>query len=174
MDPHEEFLGLLLRHQSELKTFVSALVRDSHACDDLLQEIALILWREFEQYDRARSFGAWARGIAAKKLLQHWEKLGRIPVPFSPAAIQGVVDAFDRREPQAGPQMEALRDCLEQLTPRSRRLVDLRYQETLALPKIAERTGSTLEAIHKALVRIRQQLRECVQRRLAELDGGPA
>jgi RNA polymerase sigma-70 factor (ECF subfamily) len=172
MDPHEEFLGLLLRHQGELRMFVSALVRDAHACDDLMQEIALVLWREFERYDRGRPFGAWARGIAAKKLLQRWERLGRIPVPFSPAAIQAVVEAFDRREPREGPQAEALRGCLEQLPPRSRRLVELRYQEALPLPEIAEQTGSTVEAVHKALVRIRQQLRDCVQRRLADWSGG--
>jgi DNA-directed RNA polymerase specialized sigma24 family protein len=50
--------------------------------------------------------------------------------------------------------------------------VELRYQEALPLPEIAEQTGSTLEAVHKALVRIRQQLRDCVQRRLADWSGG--
>ncbi len=172
MDPHEEFLGLLLRHQNELRVFVGALVRDVHACDDLLQEIALVLWREFERYDRSRSFGAWARGVAAKKLLQRWEKLGRIPIPFSPEAIRAIVDAFERREPQAGPQAETLRSCLERLPPRSRRLVDLRYQEAQGLAAIAQQTNSSLDAVHKALVRIRQQLRECVQQRLVELNGG--
>jgi RNA polymerase sigma-70 factor (ECF subfamily) len=82
-----------------------------------------------------------------------------------------VVESFDRREPREGPRARALRDCLEQLTPRSRQLVDLRYHEALALPGIAEQTGSTLEAVHKALVRIRQRLRDCVERRLVEMEG---
>lgn len=170
MDAHEEFIGLLLRHQGELRAFLRSLVRDVHVCEDLLQEIAALLWREFDRFDRSRSFGAWARGVAAKKLLQHWDKAGRIPIPFSPAAIQAIVEAFDRRElpqPHSAPQADALQTCVERLSTRARQLLTLRYDHAFGLPEIAARTGASLDAVHKALVRIRKQLRECVERHLS-------
>src|SRR5258708_34106656 len=88
MDTHVEFMTLFLRHQAEVKAFIGSLVRDRHGRDDLLQEVALILWEKFPLYDPARSFGAWARGIAAKQVMQRWEKTRRLPMPFAPQTIQ--------------------------------------------------------------------------------------
>jgi RNA polymerase sigma-70 factor (ECF subfamily) len=172
MDPHEEFLGLFVRQQADLRAFVGSLVRDREARDDVLQEVALVLWREFHRYDRRRPFGAWARGIAAKKIMQRWEQTNRQSLVFSPEAVQAVLDAYERTEPTASLKADALQHCLEQLPDKSRHLLALRYEEALKLHQIAERLNSTLDAVHKALSRIRSRLQECVERRLAAVQGG--
>src|SRR5947209_8271641 len=117
---HVEFMALFLRHQAELKAFIGSLVRDRHARDDLLQEVALVLWEKFSAYDPGRSFGAWARGIAANKVMQRWEKAGRLPLPFAPAAIQALLDAFERTEASTSAHGVALERCLEDLPEKSR------------------------------------------------------
>jgi RNA polymerase sigma-70 factor (ECF subfamily) len=167
MGSQAEFLTLFLKHQVEVRAFLGALVRDPHARDDLFQEVALVLWGEFDRYDHGRSFGAWARGVAAKKVLQRWEREARRPVPFSPEAIQALLDGYERTEAAASLRAEALRHCLERLPDRSRRLLELRYDESLKLAQIAERLRATLDAVHKALCRLRTRLHECVERRLA-------
>jgi RNA polymerase sigma-70 factor (ECF subfamily) len=167
MDTHAEFMMLFLRHQAELKAFIGSLVRDRHARDDLFQEVALILWEKFSAYDPGRSFGAWARGIAAKKVMQSWEKAGRLPLPFAPAAIQALLDAFERTEASTSAQGVALERCMEDLPEKSRQLLALRYEQALSLGQIAERVGSTLAAVDKALARLRARLQECVEQRLA-------
>jgi RNA polymerase sigma-70 factor (ECF subfamily) len=170
MDGREDFLKQFLRHQSDLRAFIGSLVRDPYARDDLFQEVALILWRQFEAYDPARSFGAWARGIAANKILQHRPADGRAPTALAPEAVSAVRDAYDRTESaaaDANPRAEALRDCVEQLPDKSRGLLQLRYERSLRLGDIAAQVSSTLEAVHKALSRIRLRLSECVGRKLA-------
>lgn len=169
MDAHGEFLTLFLRHQVGVRAFIGSLVRDPHAREDLFQEVALVLWQEYPRYDPARPFGAWARGIAANKVLQRWHREARLPVPFAPEAIQALLDAFDRTEAAESARAEALQLCLEQLPERSRRLLDLRYGESLKLGQIAERVHSTLDAVHKALSRLRAALQLCVHRRLEAL-----
>ncbi len=164
MDAHEEFLKLLLRHQPDLKAFVASMVRDRAAAEDLFQEICLALWQGFGSYERGRPFGAWARGVAGKKLLQSREKTRRVPLAFSPQAIQAVLEAYDRTEPQA--RTEGLRDCIEKLPDRSRELLALRYEKSMKLGEIARHAGSTLDAVHKTLSRIREALEECLKRRL--------
>src|SRR5262245_56589088 len=104
VDLQEEFLTLFVGCQREIRAFIGSLVRGSHDCDDLVQEVALTLWKEFSRYDRSRSFGAWARGIAAVKLMQRWDKIKRLPVALSPEAIQAVAVAFDRSEASASSQ----------------------------------------------------------------------
>jgi RNA polymerase sigma-70 factor (ECF subfamily) len=167
MDPQGEFLKLFLAHQVGLQAFIGSLVRDREARDDLLQEVALILWHEFPRYDRARPFGAWARGVAANKVLQRFSKDARLPIPFSPQAIQALLDAYERTETNESLRGEALRQCLELLPEKSRQLLVLRYERSLKLHEIAGRLRTTLDAVHKALSRIRARLQECVENRLA-------
>ena len=162
---NEEFLKLFLRHQGDLRAFLGSVVRDRAAAEDLFQEISLVLWKNFSAYDATRPFGAWARGIAVKKVLQGREKSRRLPLAFSPRAIQAVLDAYDRTEKLA-PDPIHLRDCITKLPPRSQSLLALRYERSLKLGEIAREVGSTLDAIHKLLSRIRENLQECLQRRL--------
>jgi RNA polymerase sigma-70 factor (ECF subfamily) len=167
MDPQTEFLTLFLKHQVAVRAFIGSLVRDRHARDDLFQEVALTLWHEFSRYDRSRPFGAWARGIAANKVLQRWHKDNRLPVPFAPEAIGALLDAYDRTEQTESSKAEALEHCLEELPEKSKQLLALRYERSLKLAEIAERLQTTMDAVHKALSRIRDRLQQCVERRLA-------
>ena len=63
MDRHAEFLRRFVECEGQLRAFIGALVRDRHGREDLVQEVALTLWQEFERYDAARPFAAWARGV---------------------------------------------------------------------------------------------------------------
>jgi len=167
LDAHSQFLKRFLQHESDLKAFIGSLVRDPHARDDLFQDVALVLWEKYESYDPARSFGAWARGIAGKRIMQRWEREGRTPLPFSPRAIEAIAEAYERTASTASDRASALELCLERLPRRSRHLLTMRYEEGLTLRAIAGRLGSTLDAVHKALSRIRSRLQKCVQKRLA-------
>jgi RNA polymerase sigma-70 factor (ECF subfamily) len=162
MDPNAEFLKLFLRHQGDLKAFLASVVRDRAQIEDLFQEVSLVLWQSFKDYDPARPFGAWARGIAANKVLQAREKTRRFPLAFSPAALQAVLEAYDRTEPERGDQMDRMRRCISKLPEKSRRLLALRYEESLKLGEIALRAGSTLDAVHKMLSRIREAVQACM------------
>src|SRR5690606_7013505 len=134
--------------------FIGSVVRDPHGCEDVFQDVALTLWKEYDRYDPSRPFGAWARGIAAKKLLQRWNRQGRLPISLSPEAIQAVAAAFDRTEPVAPDRAEALQQCLKTLPEKSRRLLAMRYEEARKLPQIAEELQATLDALYQALSRI--------------------
>ncbi len=167
MGTHEDFLKLFLKHQDGVRAFLGSVVRDRAAADDLFQEVSLALFESFAHYDPARPFGAWARGIAVKKVLQGREKSRRIPLAFSPQAIEAVLGAYDRTEP-TGPDPADLRDCVSKLPPRSQNLLALRYERSLKLGEIAKEVGGTLDAVHKTLSRIREALQECLQRRIQE------
>ena len=51
--------------------------------------------------------------------------------------------------------------------------VALRYEQALSLGQIAQQIGSTLDAVHKALSRLRARLQECVEQRLAAAGESP-
>ena len=88
MNRQDEFLKLLLRHQTEVKAFIGSVVLDRHLQDDVFQEVAVALWQQMDRYDWDLPFAAWARGIAANKILQMRDQNARFPVAFSPETIQ--------------------------------------------------------------------------------------
>ena len=167
MDRQTDFLRLFLECEGQIRAFTGALIRDRHTREDVVQEVAMTLWQEFHRYDPTRPFGAWARGVAAHKIMQRWDKAGRTPRPFSPAAVQSLLDACDRAEAKTSLRAEALEDCIEALPEKSRHLLALRYRELLGVERIAGELQTTVDAVYQALSRLRTRLAECVERRLA-------
>jgi RNA polymerase sigma-70 factor (ECF subfamily) len=56
-----------------------------------------------------------------------------------------------------------LRDCVEQLAPKSRQLVSGRYDDGWKAPDLAAHLNMTPAAVRQALVRIRLQLKRCIE-----------
>jgi RNA polymerase sigma-70 factor (ECF subfamily) len=70
-----------------------------------------------------------------------------------------------------------LRECLQRLDPRDQQLFQLRYAEDLKPAAIGERLGIAANTVSKALQRLRDQLRICVDRAAASaraVEGGRA
>lgn len=167
----ELFLSLFLPQQSAVRAFIRSIVWDRSRCEDLFQEVALVLWREFDRYDPARPFGPWARGVAAKVALKGRRDVARGSLALSPAAVDALEGAFQQLSAEeagfAGPERQiALSDCLSKLPDKTRRLVQLRYVAALSAADIANTVRSTPEAVQKALTRARATLQSCVERRL--------
>jgi RNA polymerase sigma-70 factor (ECF subfamily) len=163
---HDDFLLLFLRCESDLKAFIGSLVLDPHQRADVFQEVGLALWRQIDSYDPARPFGAWARGIAAKKVLQLREKSARLPIAFAPETIDAILQAYDRTEADSADRADALRQCVERLPEKSRQLLARRYEDNLSCDAIARELGASVEAVYQNLSRIRGRLEECIRRRL--------
>jgi RNA polymerase sigma-70 factor (ECF subfamily) len=163
----KKFIEGFLACQDDIKAFVRSLVRDHAAADELFQDIALTMWEKFDTYDSDRPFGAWVRGIALNKVLQYRGKSRRTPIPFSPEAIEAVLDAYEVRQQRAHPALDALERCLKPLPQKSLEMLSMRYGQSWTVREIAEAIGSNIAAVHKALARLRSRLLDCVQRRLA-------
>lgn len=164
MSQHEVFLSYLSRSEVDLRALVGAAMHDFHAGEEVFQEIALTLWQKFSQYDLSRPFGAWARGVAAKKMMERFSRDRRRPLVFSPEAIHNLVEAAERSDFRPTPDFEALDHCLGKLPAKSRQLLGLRYGQDQPAAAIAAQTGFTETAVRQALSRLRRRLRDCMER----------
>jgi len=162
----DKFVVLFLREQNDLRAFIGSIVQDRHAVDDVYQDCAMTLWKQFDLYDEARSFGAWARGVAVNLIRQRLHQDRRFPVAFSPETIHAVLDVYDRTASTAAPRREALAECLKELPDHSRRLLVQRYELNHKPAGIAQATGRTVNAIYQALSRIRAGLEQCIRSKL--------
>jgi RNA polymerase sigma-70 factor (ECF subfamily) len=167
MSQHEVFLSYLSRCEVDLRALVGAAMHDFHAGEEVFQEIALTLWQNFSQYDPSRPFGAWARGVAAKKLMERFRRDRRRPLVFSPESIRKLVEAAERSDLRPGPDFEALDHCLGKLPAKSRQLLRLRYGQDQPVAAVAAQTRAAETAVCQALSRLRRRLRDCMERYMA-------
>lgn len=172
MNSPDQFLPLFLEAQPDLRAFIGAMIRDPAAREDIFQEVSMILWNSFAKFDRARSFGAWARGIAARKILESHRLRARLPESVPPEVIEAVAEGFDSDFSSSVWQKRetALNKCIDQLPERSGALITDRYTKGRSIEEIADDSGLTVDAIYQALSRLRKQLRDCVDRRLTQLN----
>jgi RNA polymerase sigma-70 factor (ECF subfamily) len=172
MSNNDRFLPLFLEAQPDLRAFIGAMVRDPVAREDVFQEVSMVLWKSFGKFDPTRSFGAWARGVAARKIMEDRRLRARLPESISPEVLEAVAAGFEPDETSQKWQARerALKECIEQLPPRSGDLVAQRYAKGTEIDELAESTGMSIDAIYQALSRLRRQLRDCVQRRMAQVN----
>jgi len=168
-----QFTKLWTEAQPAVAMYVRAMVRDAHAASDILQNTAVLLLRKFEEWDSSRDFLPWAMGFAKFELLAHHRDSGRDRLVFDESLLSALAESWPCVMSEVGHEQSALQDCLETLAPKAREIVKLRYFGDLKMPEVAERLGSTAGAVRIALMRIRRQLADCVQRRL-QIDGGEA
>lgn len=160
---------MFLDHQDDLRAFIGAVVRDATQRDDVFQEVAMALWKGFDNYDSQRPFGAWARGVAKNRVLKHYRSEGRVPVAMTPAAVEATLNAFDAIESvdgQGDAWKDALETCLQRLPAHSRKILSMRYDRETDISAMATILRKTVAAIYQSLSRIRKQLEICMRERL--------
>ena len=173
---HKVFLPLLMSCQADLRAYVTVMVRDWQAVDDIMQETVVVLWEKFAEYDTSRPFGAWARGCARLQVMAYYQKQKRSKLVFGEAASAAIEAAMAEMEEQASESQAeaALRQCMDKLNERPRTLLQLRYQEQLGLEDISQRMRMSLAAVKKSMLRTRNLLRDCCAGVLGRQQQGDA
>ena len=159
--------------QPVVSAFVVSAVRDFAARDDVLQETAVAVMESFERYDPERPFVAWALGIAQNQVRLYFRRTQRDRLVFDDDVVAQLAVAFGSTPPEQLQPLGFLRGCLDQLEGRARELCELRYGRDLKPAAIAKSLGMTANSVAKALQRIRDQLRECLERKAAVEGGMP-
>jgi RNA polymerase sigma-70 factor (ECF subfamily) len=151
--------------QPKVSAFVTSVVRDFHDRDDIVQDIAVAVFESFDSYDSDRPFVAWAMGVARNQVRLYLRRCQRDRLVFDPATIECLEAAFTGVPAGESRELDFLQDCIRELDGRGRQLCELRYQKRLKPAAISQAIGMAGTAVRKALQRIREQLRSCVQKR---------
>ena len=163
-----DFPTLYLPVQATLRSYLRALVgADTHA-DDVLQEVALTLWQEFEHYDPSRPFLNWAMGVARNRAARWRRRQSRERLRFRPEVEAALAEDFAALEDELEGQRRALRSCLQRLGDQARHLLRERYELGRSLGEIADLQRRSLNAVSKQLGRVRETLGRCTRRLLQE------
>ena len=168
-------LEAVTKYWTEAMPLVAAFLRTGvhrmHDAQDLLQDVAVEVTRQFGSYDRQKSFNGWALGIARNKLREYYRETAMDRRVLNDVAMARFKEALEEVGRESNEISEALHRCMERVDPRARKLLELRYVEDLTYPQIAGRTSATTTAVKVALHRLRGALLRCVEERIAADKG---
>jgi RNA polymerase sigma-70 factor, ECF subfamily len=168
-DKSKVFLRLFLQNERRLYAYILTLLPNRADADDVLQEASLVMWDKFDEHTPPDDFAAWGCRIAYFKVLDFYKKCQRSRVKFSQAMLERVAETAIEQTGvlQLDARRDALAGCIEKLSARDRDLLSRRFTPGATTQSTSEQVGRSVDAVYKALARVRQALFECVQRALA-------
>ena len=166
----DRVLKQALECRVELVAYARAVLGDYAAAEDAVQEAMLVVVKKFDQFQEGTSMLAWCRAIVRLEVLRMKQQRQRertLSERLLDDAIDAAFDEFQtaQRRDDAESWQQALEGCLERVPERGRSVLKARFVDELSYQQIGERVGMTLEAVRKALFRLKKQVRSCVETR---------
>jgi RNA polymerase sigma-70 factor, ECF subfamily len=163
----EAFVQHLVGEQVRLLNYITVLLADPHAANNVLQETNLVLWRKASEFELGTSFSAWAQKVAYWQVQAYVRDKVRDRHVFSEELIDQLAN-HDYQESEETETRVALRHCLKNASKPNIELLRSRYEDGMSIAALAASVGKTTSAIKVRLMRIRQALQKCIERSLAE------
>jgi len=160
---HERFTRLLLDSEPVMLRSILVMVPNRADAREIVQETAVALWRQFASYDPKRPFVNWAMGfvrIETRRFLARQKRRNQLT-----EEAMTILEQEMERQPEFSNSLEThLSTCMSKLPDKQFRLIQGYYHDGRSPEWLSNREGRTVEAIYKAIQRIRRDLQTCIER----------
>jgi RNA polymerase sigma-70 factor, ECF subfamily len=159
-----EFDTLYARYFSDVLTFIGRRVADRDLAAELAQETFLRAFGARTRFDPSRPVWPWLQQIAQNLIRNALRDEHRRRTPLrSLGGAEMLVDSDRLTDPEASyentERVAGIRTALEELSPRSRRVLLRRCDEAASYDEIAAAEGLTNDAVKSVLKRARRTFR---------------
>lgn len=153
----DQLTALLRRHAGLIHKIAHAYCREPSDREDVVQEIAVQLWRARDRYDPRFRETTWIYRIALNVAISHFRRErrhrgARVPLDEAPIAVAPV---------EIGGELALLLRCIDELGALDRALV-LLYLDGNDHAAIAEVVGTSPSNVGTRLHRIKDRLRSAL------------
>lgn len=164
------FQAELERRFDRLVLICRFIARNQDRADDLAQEVIVAALKYRASYNPAYDLGAWLGGIARNLAKRRQYDPRTVPLFDAMADEFESTLASDDTMTVSGAadyevELKALRECIAEISPKNRQLVDMRYTENLRSAAIADRLKIQEDAVRARLMRIRKSLGRCIRKK---------
>ena len=158
MGDKEAFAGLIERYQRPLRYFVSRLLDDAQASEDLLQDTWLTVIGRISGLKKPEAFSIWLYRIARNKVYHQlrkkkvWSKL--IENFEAPNEIEDDIVSLE--------DIAKVHECLKKLRPEHKEVLMLRFLEQMSYQQISQvmncNVGTVRSRIYYAKLALKKEL----------------
>ncbi len=161
----EDITATLLTERLPLTAFFASVTRDFHLAEDVFQEVCVKAVARAEKLETTAHVMNWARLAGKNRAIDILRARDGRYVGLS----HEMLDLLAAEWPESSrvdSMQEALGQCIEQITPKNRELLRLRYFERRNCTDVAAIMGRKIETVYQALARLHKALGDCIRARL--------
>ena len=164
---HESILKHLFEARQRLSAAAWLIARDAQAAEDLFQNVALKSVTKNVSFEHEGALLSWAMVSIKREAIDWLRKRKPETLGLEADVLDLLSEEWTPYSKPEGQRMQALRECLESVPEKSRRLLHLRYFDGYSCEEVAREVGANLDAVYQRLSRLHRQLKQCVEQRLA-------
>jgi len=154
---------LFVRHRVALYRWLLRLVGDEALAEDLLSNVFLDVWRHAAKFEVRSSVSTWLLAIARHKAMSALRR--RTNDPLDDEIMAEIPDNADSAEVilQKQDDIAVLRQCLTQLSPAHREIIDLVYYHEKSIAEVAEIIGAPQNTVKTRMFYARKRVTELLE-----------
>ena len=168
----EVFRQQWVRWQPRIYAYIRSTVFNRADAEDLLQQVAEVLWRKIEGFEPGTRFDQWAFGVARNKVLNFQKKKARDRLRFSDALTEVLADEAATAG-KAGDLLDALDRCVDKLPAQHQELLRRRYEPQATSRSVSQAVGRSESAISRTLNMIYGLLMSCIDAGMKTAESSP-
>ncbi len=161
-----KFIAALTRHQPALEAFCHAQLASRHDAQEALQATSVKLWEKAADWNTSTEFLPWAFAVARFTVLSMVRDRKRDRLVFDEDVVLAMAQEAETMAVEFEERREALGNCMQRLKAEQRGILHAHYLTGRTVREIANSTQRSESAVKMILLRLREQLSECIQRQL--------
>ena len=165
-DRGQLFSQLLIANRHRIYGFIYSLVQNHQGAEDLMQEVSMVLWRRFDQFEEGTDFAVWAFAVARYCTLNWRRKQARLPLTLDDDDLMRLVDESVAVGCEMSDRRDDLQHCLGKLPEKLRKILWSRYQKEEGANDIAAKQGLSVRSVYLFLEKAHSLLLGCMQQRM--------
>ena len=140
--------------------------------DDIIQQTFVEFLAKSAQWNLDDDIRPLLAAMTRTVALRNWREKARTLPEVTRKLAEHIRQLAEEQSPQRyADELDALRNCVEKLPEKSKTLVNLYYYADISTPEIASQMGMKSDTVCRALGRLREKLRSCID---LALKGGAA
>src|SRR5262249_61202078 len=149
---------LYARHHVRVYRCALRFVNDAAAAEDLTSEVFLEVWKHAGRFEGRSQVSTWLLSIARHKAISALRR--RVDEPLDNEVASEIPDSADGPEAILQKQSESavLRQCLTQLSPAQREIIDLVYYHEKSVAEVAEIIGAPQNTVKTRMFHPRKRI----------------
>jgi RNA polymerase sigma-70 factor (ECF subfamily) len=168
----EAYRRLIERHQDRVARMLWRFSRDRRIHEELVQDVFVEAYLSLSGYNGKAPFAHWLARIATRVGYRHWKERARRRGTETfdlQEWDEAVGEELTAQTPEPDHAGQLLHQLLEQMAPRDRLVLTLRYLEQCDVVETARRTGWTKTMVKVQTLRARNRLRRLIEQSGTEL-----
>ena len=168
-----DILRALMPERTKQIALAWSILRQSHLSEDAYQDMLARVFENDSIFEGPQHVRDWSWKVLRNRCYE-FIRQQKYKAALLDESILELVDAeLEQRDTADMPaRVDALHNCIEELSEKSRQIIRLRYFDGLAGTRVAEKLGRKPETVYKSLQRIYVTLAQCIERKMTAVDMG--